>query len=71
MRDDIEDVLEQRETSPAPAPVSSAPQQEAPTSTAPSEAERVKLSRVQLLIARRLTNPNRPFRTSMSAVRSI
>ena len=55
VRDDIEDVLEQRETSPAPAPIPAAPQQETPTSTAPSEAERVKLSRVQLLIARRLT----------------
>jgi pyruvate dehydrogenase E2 component (dihydrolipoyllysine-residue acetyltransferase) len=55
VRDDIEDVLEQRGASPAPAPLPAAPQQETPTSTALSEAELVKLSRVQLLIARRLT----------------
>ena len=55
VRDDIEDVLEQRAASPAPAPVSAAPQQAAPTPTAQPEAEQVKLSRVQLLIARRLT----------------
>jgi pyruvate dehydrogenase E2 component (dihydrolipoamide acetyltransferase) len=55
VRDDIEDVLDQRGASPAPAPISAAPQQEKPTSTALPEAELVKLSRVQLLIARRLT----------------
>jgi pyruvate dehydrogenase E2 component (dihydrolipoamide acetyltransferase) len=55
VRDDIEDVLEQRSASPAPAPIPAAPQQETPTSTAQPEAELVKLSRVQLLIARRLT----------------
>src|SRR5262249_25046791 len=55
VRDDIEDVLEQRAASPAPSPTLTAPQPVAPTSTALSEAERVKLSRVQLLIARRLT----------------
>lgn len=53
VRDDIEDVLEQG-IPPATAPISAAPQQETPTSTALSEAELVKLSRVQLLIARRL-----------------
>jgi pyruvate dehydrogenase E2 component (dihydrolipoamide acetyltransferase) len=55
VRDDIEDVLEQRGATPAPAPFPAAPQQATPTATALSEAERVKLSRVQLLIARRLT----------------
>src|SRR5262249_11985112 len=45
----------QRSASPAPSPTLTAPQPVAPTSTALSEAERVKLSRVQLLIARRLT----------------
>ena len=40
VRDDIEDVLEQRSASPAPIP---AAQQAAPTSTALSEAELVKL----------------------------
>jgi pyruvate dehydrogenase E2 component (dihydrolipoamide acetyltransferase) len=55
VRDDIEDVLEQRAASPAPSPISAAPKRETPTSTALTEAERVKLSRVQLLIARRLT----------------
>jgi pyruvate dehydrogenase E2 component (dihydrolipoamide acetyltransferase) len=55
VRDDIEDVLEQRSASPAAAPIPAVPQQETPTSTALSEAELVKLTRVQLLIARRLT----------------
>jgi pyruvate dehydrogenase E2 component (dihydrolipoamide acetyltransferase) len=54
VRDDIEDVLEQG-VPPAPAPTLAVPQQETPTSTALPEAELVKLSRVQLLIARRLT----------------
>ena len=54
VRDDIEDVLEQG-VPPAPIPSLTAPQQATPTSTALSEAELVKLSRVQLLIARRLT----------------
>ncbi len=55
VRDDIEDVLEQRSASPAAAPIPAVPQQETPISTALSEAELVKLTRVQLLIARRLT----------------
>jgi pyruvate dehydrogenase E2 component (dihydrolipoamide acetyltransferase) len=70
VRDDIEDVLEQRGTSPAPtaastaepAPASrpAAPAQEVtalatPPSVQPSEAEVTKLSRVRMLIARRLT----------------
>jgi pyruvate dehydrogenase E2 component (dihydrolipoamide acetyltransferase) len=54
VRDDIEDVLEQA-VPPAPTPTRVAPQQAIPTSTDLSEAELVKLSRVQLLIARRLT----------------
>ena len=54
VRDDIEDALEQRSASPA-ASIPAVPQQETPTSTALSEAELVKLTRVQLLIARRLT----------------
>lgn len=68
VRDDIEDVLEQRAAPPAPSPAPAAP---APTSkpavppqavpaptaplSAPPETEVVKLSRVQMLIARRLT----------------
>jgi pyruvate dehydrogenase E2 component (dihydrolipoamide acetyltransferase) len=55
VRDDIEDVLEHHDVPPAPTPNAAAPQQVTPTSTAQSEAELVKLSRVQLLIARRLT----------------
>ncbi len=60
VRDDIEDLLEKREV-PAPGPAT--PQEAAPTPSAPAapppaapepEAELVKLSRVQLLIARRL-----------------
>jgi pyruvate dehydrogenase E2 component (dihydrolipoamide acetyltransferase) len=54
VRDDIEDVLEQGVPS-APAPTQAAPQQVTPTPPAMPEAELVKLSRVQLLIARRLT----------------
>jgi pyruvate dehydrogenase E2 component (dihydrolipoamide acetyltransferase) len=55
VRDDIEDVLEQRGASPAPAPTSATPTLSDSASTAPSDTELVKLSRVQLLIARRLT----------------
>jgi pyruvate dehydrogenase E2 component (dihydrolipoyllysine-residue acetyltransferase) len=69
VRDDIEDVLEQRGTAPqeakpapAPEPVSkpSAPSQAVPALVAPpgtslSETEVSKLSRVRMLIARRLT----------------
>jgi pyruvate dehydrogenase E2 component (dihydrolipoamide acetyltransferase) len=55
VRDDIEDVLEQQDESPASPPTPTAPQQEISTSAALPEAELVKLSRVQLLIARRLT----------------
>ena len=61
VRDDIEDVLEQRGTAPAPAaPQAAASPQAVPVPSAlpgmPSqEAEIVKLSRVQLLIAHRLT----------------
>jgi pyruvate dehydrogenase E2 component (dihydrolipoamide acetyltransferase) len=54
VRDDVEDMLEQG-VPPAPAPALTAPQPVTPTSTDLSEAELVKLSRVQLLIARRLT----------------
>lgn len=54
VRDDIEDLLEQR-VPPASSPTQAAPQQVTPTTTDESEAELVKLSRVQLLIARRLT----------------
>jgi pyruvate dehydrogenase E2 component (dihydrolipoamide acetyltransferase) len=54
VRDDIEDVLEQGVPSAAaPTKAEAAPQQIAPTDQA--DAEMVKLSRVQLLIARRLT----------------
>lgn len=53
VRDDIEDVLEQRSSSPVP------PQEVAalttPPSTQPPETEVTKLSRVRMLIARRLT----------------
>jgi pyruvate dehydrogenase E2 component (dihydrolipoamide acetyltransferase) len=61
VRDDIEDVLDQPRAPATPAPVPAAPAQPAPvptalpTSAAPPEAELVKLSRVQMLIARRLT----------------
>ena len=61
VRDDIEDVLEQQHAAPAPAapaPQPAAPAQEAPAaapSAAPAEAEVIRLSRVQVLIARRLT----------------
>lgn len=68
VRDDIEDVLEQRGTSPAPASTAesasaskpAAPPQEvaalaSPPSAQPAETEVSKLSRVRMLIARRLT----------------
>ena len=61
VRDDIEDVLEQQRAAPAPAapaPQPAAPAQEgaaAAPSAAPAEAESIRLSRVQVLIARRLT----------------
>jgi pyruvate dehydrogenase E2 component (dihydrolipoyllysine-residue acetyltransferase) len=65
VRDDIEDMLEQRGTAPAPAAPAAAPQAAASPQVVPipaalpgmpsQEAEIVKLSRVQLLIARRLT----------------
>ena len=60
VRDDIEEVLEQRAAPAAAAPKPSAPAPAAPTPTAPPSApapdtELVKLSRVQQLIARRLT----------------
>ena len=60
VRDDIEDALEKRGAPAAPAPQPSAPPQPAPVaatppSAPPPDAELVKLSRVQLLIARRLT----------------
>src|SRR6266581_5490355 len=61
VRDDIEDLLEQRgappaPAAPAPAPMPAAPPPAAPApAAAPPETELVKLSRVQLLIARRLT----------------
>jgi pyruvate dehydrogenase E2 component (dihydrolipoamide acetyltransferase) len=61
VRDDIEDALGQRGAPPAPAPAPAAPPQPAPAAAAappsapPPEAEVVKLSRVQMLIARRLT----------------
>jgi len=60
VRDDIEDFLEQRggvpaaPAAPTPAPIAAAPPQPAPAAAAPPEAEVVKLSRVQMLIARRL-----------------
>ncbi|MBV9228430.1 MAG: pyruvate dehydrogenase complex dihydrolipoamide acetyltransferase [Chloroflexi bacterium] len=60
VRDDIEDLLEQRAAPAAQAPkpaasVQEAPAPAAPPSAPPAEAEIVKLSRVQMLIARRLT----------------
>jgi len=62
VRDDIEDVLGQRgaPAAPAPAPKPAAPPQAvpaaaAPPSAPPPDAELVKLSRVQMIIARRLT----------------
>ena len=55
VRDDIEDVLEQRGASPAPASTTATPSLSDSGSPAPSDAELVKLTRVQLLIARRLT----------------
>ena len=58
VRDDIDDFLEQRgaATTPAPAAVPAAPPQAVPAPAVPlAEAEVVKLSRVQMLIARRLT----------------
>ncbi len=60
VRDDIEDVLEQRSAPPAPAPTPAAPPQEVPSPAAsqsahPPETEVTKLSRVRMLIARRLT----------------
>src|SRR5258708_146163 len=66
-RDDIEDVLEQQHaaptpTPPAPASQPAAPPQEVPGPAAqlavpPPDVEISKLSRVQMLIARRLTEP--------------
>jgi pyruvate dehydrogenase E2 component (dihydrolipoyllysine-residue acetyltransferase) len=57
VRDDIEDMLEQRRATPAPAvPSPAAPPQEVPAPISmPPETEVTPLSRVQLLIARRLT----------------
>jgi pyruvate dehydrogenase E2 component (dihydrolipoyllysine-residue acetyltransferase) len=61
VRDDIEDVLEQQRAKPAPAaPTPAAPPQAAPApapqpGAPPPDTELVKLSRVQQLIARRLT----------------
>ena len=55
VRDDIEDVLEQRSAPPAPAPTPAAPPQAVPIPTAPPETEASPLSRVRMLIARRLT----------------
>ncbi len=57
VRDDIEDMLEQRRATPAPAvPSPAAPPQEVPAPiSVPPETEVTPLSRVQLLIARRLT----------------
>jgi pyruvate dehydrogenase E2 component (dihydrolipoyllysine-residue acetyltransferase) len=60
VRDDIEDALEQRGAPPAPAapkptaPPEPVPVPAAPPGAPPPETEIVKLSRVQLLIARRL-----------------
>jgi pyruvate dehydrogenase E2 component (dihydrolipoamide acetyltransferase) len=67
VRDDIEEVLEQR-TAPAAA-AQAAPAPVPPPSAPPPEAERVKLSRVQLLIARRLTESKQtiPLRCAMSS----
>jgi pyruvate dehydrogenase E2 component (dihydrolipoamide acetyltransferase) len=58
VRDDIEDALEQRGAPPAPVPTPEPSLQDVPSTTISAqqqEAELVKLSRVQLLIARRLT----------------
>src|SRR5579859_956888 len=60
VRDDIEDVLEHRGAPPDPASTPAAPPQEvpapaAPPSAPPPETEVTKLSRVRMLIARRLT----------------
>lgn len=58
VRDDIDDFLVQRgaPTTPAPATIPAAPPQAVPApAVPPAEAEVVKLSRVQMLIARRLT----------------
>src|SRR5450759_4990246 len=60
VRDDLEDFLEHRSSAPStPAPTPVAPVQEVPTPaaqpSAPPDAEVSKLSRVRLLIARRLT----------------
>src|SRR6266566_4887114 len=64
VRDDIEDVLGQRGAPAAPAPAAApkpaappqaVPAAAAPPSAPPPDAELVKLSRVQMIIARRLT----------------
>lgn len=60
VRDDIEDALEHPRAPAAPAPQPAepppaAPVPTAPPSVAPADAELVKLSRVQMLIARRLS----------------
>jgi pyruvate dehydrogenase E2 component (dihydrolipoamide acetyltransferase) len=58
VRDDIEDVLEHRGAPPAPAPEPAAPPQAVPSPVSPQETgvtEVSKLSRVRMLIARRLT----------------
>jgi pyruvate dehydrogenase E2 component (dihydrolipoamide acetyltransferase) len=58
VRDDIEDVLEHRGAPPAPAPEPAAPPQVVPSPVSPQETgvtEVSKLSRVRMLIARRLT----------------
>ena len=57
VRDDIEDMLEQRQAAPEPAPSPpAAPPQKVPAPISiPPETEVTPLSRVQLLIARRLT----------------
>ncbi len=59
VRDDIEDYLEQQVTAPAPAPRPAAPPREVPAPVAlpgapPPDVEVRSLSRVQMLIARRL-----------------
>jgi pyruvate dehydrogenase E2 component (dihydrolipoyllysine-residue acetyltransferase) len=56
VRDDIDDVLEHRGAPPAPAapPLETAPAPSAPPSAPPPETEVSKLSRVRMLIARRL-----------------
>jgi pyruvate dehydrogenase E2 component (dihydrolipoamide acetyltransferase) len=58
VRDDIEDVLEHRGAPPAPAPEPATPPQAVPSPASPQETgvtEVSKLSRVRMLIARRLT----------------